>query len=459
MDYSAANHALWNIIIQFGLIAGAVLFANFLRQKVPFIRKSLMPIAVLAGFLLLALKYTGLISIDGALFEMLVYHGIALGFIAMSLRVPVREAAGGDLTGLKSGAVIVSTYLIQGVFGLMITLLLSYTLMPGMFKAAGLLLPMGYGQGPGQANNVGSSYEALGFAGGRSFGLSIAAAGYLVACVVGVVILNLLARKNKIPSARQTAPEHFPPDYFQSVDEIPISDSIDKLSVQICMVLLVYLATYLAARGLTAGIAALSPGLAGTVNTLIWGFNFIIGSALAILLRVLLENGKRRGLIRRQYQNNYLLNRISGFFFDIMIVAGIASINLEDIRGLWLPFLLLTAGGAVVTWLHLRFVCKKVYPGYYYEGLISMYGMLTGTISSGVLLLREIDPNLETPAANNLVVGSSFGIILGAPVLILVGLAPKSDLLCWVTLGLAALYMGLLVLLITKLHKRRPSVH
>ena len=459
MDYSAANHALWNIIIQFGLIAGAVLFANFLRQKVPFIRKSLMPIAVLAGFLLLALKYTGLISIDGALFEMLVYHGIALGFIAMSLRVPVREAAGGDLTGLKSGAVIVSTYLIQGVFGLMITLLLSYTLMPGMFKAAGLLLPMGYGQGPGQANNVGSSYEALGFAGGRSFGLSIAAAGYLVACVVGVVILNLLARKNKIPSARQTAPEHFPPDYFQSVDEIPISDSIDKLSVQICMVLLVYLATYLSARGLTSGIAALSPGLAGTVNTLIWGFNFIIGSALAILLRVLLENGKKRGLIRRQYQNNYLLNRISGFFFDIMIVAGIASINLEDIRGLWLPFLLLTAGGAVVTWLHLRFVCKKVYPGYYYEGLISMYGMLTGTISSGVLLLREIDPNLETPAANNLVVGSSFGIILGAPVLILVGLAPKSDLLCWVTLGLAALYMGLLVLLITKLHKRRPSVH
>ena len=459
MDYSAANHALWNIIIQFGLIAGAVLFANFLRQKVPFIRKSLMPIAVLAGFLLLALKYTGLISIDGALFEMLVYHGIALGFIAMSLRVPVREAAGGDLTGLKSGAVIVSTYLIQGVFGLMITLLLSYTLMPGMFKAAGLLLPMGYGQGPGQANNVGSSYEALGFAGGRSFGLSIAAAGYLVACVVGVVILNLLARKNKIPSARQTAPEHFPPDYFQSVDEIPISDSIDKLSVQICMVLLVYLATYLAARGLTSGIAAFSPGLAGTVNALIWGFNFIIGSALAILLRVLLENGKKRGLIRRQYQNNYLLNRISGFFFDIMIVAGIASINLEDIRGLWLPFLLLTAGGAVVTWLHLRFVCKKVYPGYYYEGLISMYGMLTGTISSGVLLLREIDPNLETPAANNLVVGSSFGIILGAPVLILVGLAPKSDLLCWVTLGLAALYMGLLVLLITKLHKRRPSVH
>ena len=108
-----------------------------------------------------------------------------------------------------------------------------------------------------------------------------------------------------------------------------------------------------------------------------------------------------------------------------MIVAGIASIELEDIRGLWLPFVLLAVAGGVVTWLHLRLVCRAVYPDYYYEGLISMFGMLTGTISSGVLLLREIDPGLETPAANNLITGSSFGIVLGAPVLILVGMAPN----------------------------------
>ena len=84
-----------------------------------------------------------------------------------------------------------------------------------------------------------------------------------------------------------------------------------------------------------------------------------------------------------------------------------------------------------------------------------MYGMLTGTISSGVLLLREIDPDLSTPAANNLITGSSFGIILGAPVLVLVSLAPKSELLCWITLALAAIYMLLLVLLIVKLKRKR----
>ena len=455
MDYSAANQELWSFIIQLGLIAGAILLAQLLRQKVSMIRKSLMPVAVLAGFLLLIAKYAGLVKLDGAIMETLVYHGIALGFIAMSLRVPAqKQSAGGDLTGLKSGAVIVSTYLVQGITGLIITLFLAYTFMPGLFKAAGLLLPMGYGQGPGQANNIGSSYEALGFAGGRSFGLSIAAAGYLGACIVGVVILNILSRRGKLGAARRSAAEEPGVDFFQSKDEIPVSDSIDKLSVQIAMVVLVYLATYLAAWGITSGIAALSAGLAGTVNTLIWGFNFIIGSALAILLRVLLEKAKKAGLIRRQYQNNYLLNRISGFFFDIMIVAGIASINLEDIRGLWVPFVLMAVAGAAVTWLHLRFVCRDVYRDYYYEGLISMYGMLTGTISSGVLLLREIDPDLATPAANNLITGSSFGIILGAPILVLVGLAPKSDLLCWITLGLIAVYMALLELLIFKAKKK-----
>ena len=197
--------------------------------------------------------------------------------------------------------------------------------------------------------------------------------------------------------------------------------------------------------------------MAKTVNTLIWGFNFIIGSALAMLLRVLLERGKRSGLIHRQYQNNYLLNRLSGFFFDIMIVAGIGSINLEDIRGLWLPFLLLVIFGAVITWVHLSIVCRAAFPDYYYEGLISMYGMLTGTISSGVLLLREIDPDLATPAANNLVVGSSFGIVLGAPVLILVGLAPKSDLFCWLVVAMAAAYLAILYLVIFKAHRRKTG--
>ena len=80
-----------------------------------------------------------------------------------------------------------------------------------------------------------------------------------------------------------------------------------------------------------------------------------------------------------------------------------------------------------------------------------MFGMLTGTISSGVLLLREIDPEYRTPAANNMVLGSSFGIGFGFPVLILVGMAPKSDALLYTVLGVCVVYLALLLLFMLKL--------
>ena len=446
MDYSAANTSLWNIIIQLGLIAGAILAANALRNKVRAIRQAMMPVAVMAGFLLLILKYIGIVHIDGEIMEILVYHGIALGFIAMSLRVPDKTANRKDQAALKSGMIIVSTYMVQAITGLAISMLLGFTLMPGLFKAAGILLPMGYGQGPGQANNVGTSYQNLGFTGGRSFGLAIAAAGYLCACIVGVILLNVLARRGSVSDVRKENDDHLEVDFFQNKNELPVSDSIDRLSVQLAMVLVTYAVTFFATWGLTSGLSAISEGLGKTLNTLLWGFNFIIGSAIAILLRALLEKGRRAGIIVRQYQNNYLLNRISGFFFDIMIVAGISSINIEDLSGLWLLFVLIAAAGGVITWLFLRKVCKWAYPDYYYEGLISMYGMMTGTISSGILLLREIDSDLSTPAANNLVSGSSVGIILGAPVLVLVSLAARSDLMTGVVMLIAAAYLTALLL-------------
>ena len=456
MDYSAANTALWNVILQFGLMSAAVIAANFLRRKIGFFRRSLMPTAVLAGFLLLILRSLGILNMDSALLEMTTYHGIAIGFIAMSLRTNDGSQKTGGLVGAKSGALIVSTYLVQAIIGIVCCLLLVWTVKPDLFKAAGVLLPMGYGQGPGQANNVGGTYEALGFAGGRSFGLSLAAAGYLTACIVGVIMLNVFIRKGSVKRIQhEELSGSVTVDTFQDKGEMPLSESLDKFSMQMALVIISYLITYLLTRGLTAGIALISEGLANTVNSLLWGFNFIIASMVALLIKMLLQKLRNRGLVHRQYQNNYLLNRISGLAFDMMIVAGIASIEISDLSGLWVPFLVLAVAGAVLTWLYLAWLCKKVYPGYYYEGLMSMFGMLTGTISSGILLLREIDPEYKTPAANNLVLGSTFGIGFGFPVLILVGMAPKSDLLLTVVLIACIVYLAALLLFILRAGKKK----
>ena len=299
--------------------------------------------------------------------------------------------------------------------------------------------------------------EALGMVGGRSFGLSLAASGYLVACIVGVIFMNVLNRTGKIHRASEgdIVSGSVTMDTFQDENEIPIAESVDKFSVQAALVILLYLLTYLLTRGVVDGLTAVAPGVANTVGTLLWGFNFIVGSILATGCRVLFKHLRRFKLMHRQYQNNYLLSRLSGVAFDFMTVAGIASINIEDLSGYWMPFLLMAVCGAVTTFIYLKYMCRKLYPGYQHEGFFSMFGMLTGTISSGVLLLREIDPDLKTPASNNLVTGSSFGIIFGAPVLLLVSFAAKGRFTALITLGLVFVYLGLLLLFIFKARKRK----
>ena len=459
MDLSAANIELWSPIIQTGIIAGLIVLANVLRRKISFIRNSLMPTAVIAGFILLLLRTTGVITMSADFLEALTYHCLALGFIALTLRSPEKQTDEEKFIGSKSGALIVSTYLVQAIVGLTISLFLAYTFKPDFFKAAGILLPMAYGQGPGQANNVGTTYENLGMAGGQSFGLSLAAMGFLCACVVGVIYLNILNRKKKITRIKDkdSLSGSVTVELFQDSDEIPITESIDKLSVQAAIICLLYLVTYLFTAGIVALLDAVAPGVAKTISPLLWGFNFIIGSVIAMACRSLFKGLKKAKVMNHQYLNNYLLNRLSGLAFDIMIVAGIASIDIKELSGNWIPFIIMAVLGGVVTLFYLRFMCKKLYKGYEYEGFFSMFGMLTGTLSSGVLLLREIDPDMKTPASNNLITGSSFGIIFGAPLLIIISFAAQSELSVWLSLGIIFIYLASLLLFIAKVGKKKKK--
>ena len=450
MDYSAANTSLWNPIIQLGIIAALIILSNILRRKVKFIKNSLMPTAVIAGFVLLIIKTTGLIYIDPVFLEKATYHALGFGFIALSLKVPEKDTSDTPLVGAKSGALIVGTYLVQAVAGLVVTLTLAYNFRPDLFKASGVLLPMAYGQGPGQANNIGTLYEQAGMAGGKTFGLSLAAAGFLCACIMGVVYINILNRKKKLVRVKdkRNISGSVTVDTYQHENEIPIAESIDKFSIQVALVGMVYLMTFLLTLGIESLAGLVSEGLKNTVASFVWGFNFILGSLVAIVVRNCITGLRKTKLMTRQYQNNYLLSRISGLAFDLMIITGIASINIDDLKGYWVPFILLAVIGGVVTFLYLKILCGKIYPNYKYEAFLGMFGMLTGTISSGVLLLREIDPEFETPASNQLVVGSSFGIAFGFPVLLLVKYAANGDTAVWISFGLATLYLIALTLFI-----------
>ncbi|NLW53318.1 MAG: hypothetical protein GXY99_00230 [Clostridiaceae bacterium] len=451
MDFSSANKELWGFILTSGVLAILLLLGNLLRRKTRFFRNALAPTSVIAGFIGLIVNETGLISLNIDLLQMFTYHGLAIGFIALSLRVPQlqdlkKQKGDGLYNSVNSGMLIVSNYLMQGALGLIITIIASFTFAPGFFKASGILLPMGYGQGPGQGNNIGAMYESYGFAGGQSFGLAIASIGFVWASIGGIAYLYYLKKKNKLPATAIRHSKEQVEVVFEDDNEVPLSEPVDRLTLQVALIALVYLITYGLIYGLLwvlGNFPSLS-GLVDTLSPLLWGFNFLIGSVIALLMRGSLKKFREKGLMSHQYPNTYLLNRISGFAFDVMVVGAISTISIEDLKGNWPVFLIMSTLGGVATLFYNIKMSKIVYPDYPVAGMMGMYGMMTGTASTGIMLLREVDPLFHTPMSMNLVTGSSTAIIFAAPILLFVGLAAQSELLLYVTLGSIFVYWAIL---------------
>ena len=440
------DYSVWGFFNIFAVLLVSLLAANALKKAVKFLEASLIPTSVLAGILLLAFsmvydQFFGVKLFDSAIFgkngyaymEMITYHTLALGFIAGSLK-----STGGKLSKKRTseifntGVTTVSTYLLQGIAGMGITMI-AVLILPGFFQAAGLLLPFGYGQGTGQAMNYGNIYETqFGFAGGKSFGLTVAALGFLSASIGGVIHLNILKKRGMLQSQKQKG-ETISENEIQSLDEIPMQESIDKFTIQVALIVVSYLLAYI----LMFALGCLLPGM----RAVIYGFNFLLGVLAATLVKGILNFLKKNGIAKREYTNNFLLTRASNFFYDIMVVAGIAAIRLDLIDKYWGILLILGVVGLVITYAYNRIVAKTLFKEYKEEQFLAMFGMLTGTASTGIILLREVDGDFKTPVSDNLVYQNFPAIVFGFPIMLLATLAPVKPVL---TIGLLAVFFVVL---------------
>lgn len=458
------DFSTWGGINLIAVLLVSLLLANALKKWIRPLRESLIPTSVLGGLILLTISaaYTGVI--DGNLFdtaffggngsaqlEIITYHALALGFIATTFRNPSKKLTKERTTEIfNTGVTTVSTYLIQGIFGLGITIV--YALfVTDFFPAAGVLLPFGYGQGTGQAMNYGNIYETdYGFAGGKSFGLTIAALGFLSASLGGVFRLWRLRRKGVIAVASEDE-QKLSSEQIQSDDEIPMNGSMDKMTVQVTFVIGAYILTYL----LMWGLGELLPGM----RSVIYGFNFLFGVIIATGLKALIRLLRKKSLCKKQYVNGFLMSRLTGFFFDLMVVAGISAIRLDVLAGYWGIILFLGAVCLVITYAYNHFVAKKLFPHYENEQFLAMYGMLTGTASTGVILLREIDPEFKSPVSDNLVYQNFPAIVFGFPMMLLATLAPKEPTMTLVLLVAFFAVMNLILFrsFLFLRNKKRPK--
>lgn len=452
--------SVWNFVITMTLLFSAMLIANTLCTTIPALRRLMIPSSVLGGFILLIVNtiFKNCFHIElyqTSTLEILTYHGLGLGFAAMALRNVDKKKDNRSKTGaFDTGITVVGTYLLQAILGLAVTIILYYAI--GSFFASGILLPMGYGQGPGQAYTWGHTYEAsYGFANGTSFGLAVSSMGFVSASLGGVVYLSYLRRKGRFRGeAGKDAMDNMTLDQYAGSNEVPLSESMDKFTIQVALVFIAYILAFLFMKGVNTLVdTGVLGGLGKTIQSMVWGFQFLFGTIFAILVRTIVLKLRKTGIMKRDYINNFMMNRISGFMFDIMVIASIAAINLNAflIPSFIIPLTIICVLGAVASYIYLRFVCRRVFPMYKDEAFLSLYGTLTGTASTGAILLREVDPKFETQASDNLVYHQPWAILFGFPIFLLLGVAPQSIGKCILTLGLVIVLFAVMnVILLRK---------
>ena len=218
--------------------------------------------------------------------------------------------------------------------------------------------------------------------------------------------------------------------------------------MQIALIIVAYIAAYL----LMFVLGNLLPGM----KSVIYGFNFLLGVLTATLIKLLMNFLHKKQIIHRKYTNNFLMTRASNFFFDLMVVAGVAAIRLDILESSWGIILILGVVGLIVTFIYNRIVAKVLFPDYYEEQFLMMYGMLTGTASTGIILLREIDGEFKTPASDNMVYQNFPAIVFGFPMMFLATLAPTKPYLVLIIFIL--FFAGMNILLFrSKIFKKKAK--
>lgn len=404
-----------DLLIDFSLIGALLLVGTWLRRKVRFFQRFLVPNSLIAGFagLLLGGELLALIPIDGARMGAYVYHLLALTFICVGLFKTDQKHSWGVM---NLGFMQVAIMLMQGIVGLSLALVISLTLVSDLNPAFGMLLPLGFAMGPGIAYSIGQSWEAFGFPNAGSIGLTFAALGFLFAYFWGMFIVNREVARN----GKTNMPEYIRSGIREDGNR-PVgsrqtfsSAAIEPFAVHLALIGAIYLGTY----WITEGLAWLlmSAGLEAEVPV-IWSFHFIIANVVSLGCRKWLLGGKRGDWI-----DDGTIQRLTGTFAEYLIAASIMAISLTMAWRFALPLALICLFGGYLTYLFLKWTCWKVFKKHQFERFISMFAQMTGTISSGLALIRVTDPNYETPVAQELVLSSGMALSFGFPLLILINL-------------------------------------
>ncbi len=391
------------IVKSFCALCLLLVIGKALRSSLPWLQKLYLPSSIIGGLVgLLLLNVSpapmaadwsaGWNRLPGFLIN-IVFAALFLGRRNHGLKHAWRTAA----PQLCYGQILAWGQYIIG-FALVVFVLTPLFGTPGAF---GNLLEIGFEGGHGTVGGMTETFGKLGWHDGVDLGLTVATIGMILGIVIGMLLINWAARRGHIQKLRRfEEQDSFAQKGIYQFHAQPSAgrqtvacDSIDSLAWHISLLGIAVLFGWLFKQVLVAGASQLPP--AWQVQSLVDSFPlFPLCMFGGLLLQKILEKLRLAPLISASQ-----MARISGSSLDFLVISALATINLSVVTANWLPLVMLTGAGILWCVFCVVFLGPRIFADAWFERSIAEFGQSCGVTATGLLLLRTVDPENETVAA------------------------------------------------------------
>lgn len=384
MDFTALS-----LLYDIAWMSGLLLIAKIIRSKVKFVQRLYVPSALIAGFLGLFLGNQFLNVIPFST-EISNYAGILIAFVFGSMFI-------GNKTKVSFKSMFQSvgdTFLVNAaseIAQFAIFILLGVTVIPIVFKgmntAFGLMLPAGFVGGHGTAAAIGSVLVENGWKDATSIGQTFATVGLLGGILGGVAIINIGARKGKtaiIKSVEDLQEEMLTGLVHEDDRSIFGKNTVNAMSID---TLTWHFSLILVAVGMAYGVNTGLKIIMPSVSFPVYGLALVCSIILQGVLRIIKLD---------DYVDKNIITHIGSSATDYLVAFGVASINISVVIKYLVPIIVLSVIGFVfvVTWFWI--VSPRFFRNYWFERGMYIFGLSTGVMATGVILLRVTDPEFKS---------------------------------------------------------------
>lgn len=440
-----------NFMMAFGWASIMLCIGMLLRAKIPAFRNMLVPTSVIAGilgivFMNVTMEAGVTIGTDMEMFTSIVNHLFTVSFISISLTsTPQGEKsnAGNVLKGAVSmGLVWCLLYGLTPVISSGILYLMGG--MTDMSPGYGMLIPFAFCQGPGQSAAYGAIFEQYGWENASMVAITFASIGFIVAFLIGIPAAKLGVKRGIAKNCGKID-EAILKGYFRKeeqteymVKDTTCSSNIETLAFHFALIGVCYV--------LAVGIGNILSYIPGFLGTSMSSMMFMNGMYAAYIVKWLMKK-----LHLDFLQENVLQGKITGWTADYLVVCAFMAVSVNIISQWLLPIIMVVLITTAVTFAVCFYFGQRIGGANDFERTLGLYGTCTGTVPSGIALVRIVDPEFRTTTSVEL--GAMNLVMLACtPVYILI-LAYASDSLTLTTTMLGLLVCVVLYLILLKVTK------